>query len=136
MLGDQPDVLSDLDSLLRSQGAEIVEQSPDAEEFSDDLGRRTDVIFVEAVGYGGHRWKERIHDVRRRLPGARVVLVARGPGKALDAPAALEGADGLVHYPIQPRELVAVLTRLFPAVQFPPARSHVSGGYAGRRRFF
>jgi response regulator RpfG family c-di-GMP phosphodiesterase len=133
VLGDQPDVLSMLNSMLRSEGAQIVEQTSDPRDLSDDVEQRTDVVFIEAVGLHGSRWKDLLHDARRRLPDARIVLVTRGPGRALEGPARLEGADGLVQYPIQRSALSQVLASLFPAVAFPSDKSHVSGGYARPR---
>jgi hypothetical protein len=133
VLGDRPEVLSMLNVLLRSEGALIVEQTADPRDLPDDAGRQADVVFIEAVGFHGSRWKDLLRDARRRLPGARIVLVTRGPGRALEEPARIEGADGLVQYPIQREALTQVLTRLFPTVTFPPDKSHVSGAYAGRR---
>ncbi|MFZ0829632.1 MAG: hypothetical protein WCB18_09640 [Thermoplasmata archaeon] len=133
VLGDRPEVLSMLNAMLRSEGAQIVEQTADPRDLSDDAGSRADVVFIEAVGIHGSRWKDLLHDTRRRLPDARIVLVTRGPGRALDVPARLEGADGLVQYPIQRAALSQVLTSLFPAVTFPSDKSHVSGGYARPR---
>ena len=133
VLGDRPEVLSMLNALLRSEGAQIVEQSSDPRDLSDDAGQRADVVFIEAVGLHGSRWKDLLHDARRRLPDAPIVLVTRGPGRALEEPARLEGADGLVQYPIRREALTQVLTSLFPAVTFPPDKSHVSGGYARPR---
>jgi DNA-binding NarL/FixJ family response regulator len=133
VLGDRPDVLSMLNALLRSEGALVVEQTSDPRDLPDDAGRRADVVFIEAVGLHGSRWKDLLHDARRRLPDARIVLVTRGPGRALEGPARLEGADGLVQYPIHREALTQVLTNLFPSVIFPPDKTHVSGAYAGRR---
>jgi response regulator RpfG family c-di-GMP phosphodiesterase len=134
VLGDQPEVLSMLNALLRSEGAQIVEQTSDPRDLSDDAGRRADVVFIEAVGLHGSRWKDLLHDARRRLPDARIVLVTRGPGRALEGPARLEGADGLVKYPIQREALTRVLTSLFPSVAFLPDKTHVSGAYARPRK--
>jgi hypothetical protein len=134
VLGDRPEVLSMLNALLRSEGAQIVEQTADPRDLSDDAGRRADVAFIEAVGFHGSRWKDLLHDARRRLPEARLILVTRGPGRALEGPARLEGADGLVQYPIQREALTQVLTSLFPTVAFPPDKTYVSGAYAGPRR--
>jgi DNA-binding NarL/FixJ family response regulator len=133
VLGDQPDVLSMLHALLRTEGAQVVEQTADPRDLPDDAGRRADVVFIEAVGFHGSRWKELLHDARRRLPDARIVLVTRGPGRALEAPARLEGADGVVQYPIRPEAFSQVLITLFPSVLFPTAKSHVSGGYTRPR---
>ena len=134
VLGDRPEVLSMLNALLRTEGAEIVEQTADPRDLSDDAGQRADVVFIEAVGLHGSRWKDLLHDARRRLPDLRIVLVTRGPGRALDGPARLEGADELVQYPIQREALSRVLTTLFPAVVFPSEKSHVSGAYAPPRK--
>ncbi len=123
VLSDQPEVLSMLNALLRNEGAQIVEQTADPRDLSDDAGRRADVVFLEAVGLHGSRWKELLHDARRRLPTARIVLVTRGPGRALEAPARLDGGDGLVQYPIRPEALAKVLTTLFPAVVFRRTRA-------------
>jgi DNA-binding NarL/FixJ family response regulator len=133
VLGDRPEVLSMLNALLRSEGAQVVEQTSDPRDLPDDAGERADVVFIETVGLHGSRWKDLLHDARRRLPDARIVLVTRGPGRALEEPARLEGADGLVQYPIQREALTQVLTSLFPAVTFPPDKTHVSGAYAGPR---
>lgn len=133
VLGDRPEVLSMLNALLRAEGAQIVEQSSDPRDLSEDAGTRADVVFIEAVGLHGSRWKDLLHDARRRVPEAPIVLVTRGPGRALDGPARLEGADGLVPYPIQREALTQVLTDLFPAVTFPPDKAHVSGAYAPPR---
>jgi DNA-binding NarL/FixJ family response regulator len=133
VLGDRPEVLSMLNALLRSEGAQIVEQSADPRDLADDAGKRADVVFIEAVGFHGSRWKDLLHDARRRLPDARIVLVTRGPGRALEIPARLEGADGLVQYPIQRDALSQVLTSLFPAVTFPEGKGHLSGAYAPPR---
>jgi response regulator RpfG family c-di-GMP phosphodiesterase len=133
VLGDRPEVLSMVNALLRSEGAEIVEQTSDPRDLPDDAGKRADVVFIEAVGLHGSRWKDLLHDARQRLPDTRIVLVTRGPGRALEGPARLEGADGLVQYPIQREALTEVLMSLFPDVQFPPDKSHVSGGYARPR---
>ena len=133
VLGDRPDVLSMLNALLRSEGALIVEQTSDPRDLPEDAGRRADVVFIEAVGFHGSRWKDLLHDARRRLPDARIVLVTRGPGRALEEPARLEGADGLVQYPIHKAALSQLLSTLFPAVAFPTDKSHVSGAYAGHR---
>jgi DNA-binding NarL/FixJ family response regulator len=133
VLGDRPDVLSMLNALLRSEGAQIVEQTSDPRDLPDDVDQRTDVVFIEAVGLHGSRWKDLLHDARRRLPGARIVLVTRGPGRALEEPARSEGADGLVQYPIQREALTQVLTDLFPAASFLPDRTHVSGAYSRPR---
>ncbi len=133
VLGDQPEVLSMLNALLRSEGAQIVEQTSDPRDLPDDAGTRADVVFIEAVGFHGSRWKDLLRDARRRMPDTRIVLVTRGPGRALEGPARLEGADGLVQYPIQREALTQVLVNLFPAVEFPPDKSHVSGGYARPR---
>lgn len=129
VVGNQPDVLSALNAVLRSEGAEIVEQANDPRELPDDPGRRTDVVFLEAVGFGGSRWRDLLRDARRRLPAARIVLVTRSPGHALEGPAQVEGADGLVHYPIHRTELKGVLTGLFPLLNFSPEKGHVSGAY-------
>jgi hypothetical protein len=133
VLGDRPEVLSMLNALLRAEGAQIVEQTADPRDLSEDVGDRADVVFIEAVGLHGSRWKDLLHDTRRRLPDARLVLVTRGPGRALEGPARLEGADGLVQYPIQRAALSEVLMTLFPTVTFPSDKSHVSGGYARPR---
>jgi DNA-binding NarL/FixJ family response regulator len=130
VLGDRPDVLSMLNALLRTEGAQVVEQTSDPRDLPDDAGRRADVVFIEAVGLHGSRWKDLLHDARRRLPDTRIVLVTRGPGRALEVPARLEGADGVVQYPIQLGAFVEVLSTLFPSVEFPTSKSHVSGGYA------
>lgn len=129
VLGDRPEVLSMLNALLRTEGAQVVEQTSDPRDLPDDAEKRTDVVFIEAVGLHGSRWKDLLHDARRRLPSARIVLVIRGPGRALDVPARMEGADGVVQYPIQPEALAQVLSSLFPAVEFPVGKSHVSGAY-------
>lgn len=122
-----------LNALLRTEGAQVVEQTSDPRDLPDDAGQRADVVFIEAVGLHGTRWKELLHDARQRLPDTRIVLVTRGPGRALEGPARLEGADGLVQYPIQPELFSQVLTTLFPAVAFPSVKSHVSGAYASPR---
>lgn len=119
-----------LNALLRTEGAQVVEQTSDPRDLPDDVGQRADVVFIEAVGLHGARWKELLHDARQRLPDTRIVLVTRGPGRALEGPARLEGADGLVQYPIQPEAFSQVLSTLFPAVAFPSVKSHVSGAYA------
>ncbi|MGC2288553.1 MAG: hypothetical protein WA688_01675 [Thermoplasmata archaeon] len=133
VLGDRPEVLSMLNALLRTEGAQVVEQTSDPRDLPEDAGRRADVVFIEAVGLHGSRWKDLLHDARRRVPDARIVLITRGPGTSLEAPARLEGADGLVQYPIQPEAFSQVLSGLFPAVEFPSRKSHVSGGYAPPR---
>ena len=125
-----------LNALLRNEGAQVVEQTADPRDLPDDARERADVVFIEAVGLHGSRWKDLLHDARRRLPDARIVLVTRGPGRALDGPARLEGADGLVQYPIQREEFSRLLSSLFPAVAFPSDKSHVSGGYARPRARF
>lgn len=122
-----------LNAMLRSEGAQIVEQTSDPRDLPDDVDQRTDVVFIEAVGLHGSRWKDLLHDARRRLPEARIILVTRGPGHSLEGPARLEGADGLVQYPIQRAALSQVLSSLFPTVTFPSDKSHVSGGYARPR---
>ncbi len=119
-----------LNALLKSEGAQIVEQTSDPRDLSEEAGKGADVVFIEAVGLHGSRWKDLLHDARRRIPDARIVLVTRGPGRALEGPARLEGADGLVQYPIQREALTQVLSSLFPAVTFPPDKTHVSGAYA------
>ena len=121
-----------LNAMLRTEGAQIVEQTADPRDLSDDAGQRADVVFIEAVGIHASRWKDLLHDARRRLPDTRIVLVTRGPGRALDGPAQLEGADGLVQYPIQREVLSRVLSNLFPTVAFPSNKGHVSGAYAPR----
>jgi response regulator RpfG family c-di-GMP phosphodiesterase len=133
VLGDRPEVLSMLNAMLRTEGAQIVEQTSDPRDLSDDADRRADVVFIETVGLHASRWKDLLHDARRRLPEARIVLVTRGPGHSLEGPARLEGADGLVQYPIQREALAQVLSTLFPAITFPSSKSHVSGGYARPR---
>lgn len=133
VLGDRPEVLSMLNAFLRSEGAQVVEQTADPRDLSDDASRQADVVFIEAVGLHGSRWKDLLRDARRRLPTARIVLVTRGPGRALDTPARLEGADGVVQYPIQRDAFAQVLTSLFPSVAFPTDKSHVSGAYAPSR---
>jgi DNA-binding NarL/FixJ family response regulator len=127
------EVVSMLNSLLRTEGAQIVEQGSDPRDLSEDARRRADVVFIEAVGLHGSRWKDVLRDARRRLPDTRIVLVTRGPGRALEGPAQLEGADGLVQYPIHLDALERVLSRLFPTRAFPTAKSHVSGAYARPR---
>ncbi|MCI4353090.1 MAG: hypothetical protein L3K14_06860 [Thermoplasmata archaeon] len=134
VLGDRPEVLSMLNAFLRNEGAQVVEQTADPRDLPDDAGQRADVVFIEAVGLHGSRWKDLLHDARRRLPATRIVLVTRGPGRALEGPARLEGADGLVQYPIQREAFTRLLTSLFPAVAFPSDKSHVSGGYAKPRQ--
>jgi DNA-binding NarL/FixJ family response regulator len=135
VFGDRPEVLSMLNAMLKTEGAQIVEQMSDPRDLSDDADKRADVVFIEAVGLHGSRWKDLLHDARRRLPDARIVLVTRGPGHSLEGPALLEGADGLVQYPIQREALEQVLTSLFPAVTFPTSKTHVSGGYARPRNW-
>lgn len=133
VLGDRPEVLSMINAMLRTEGAEIIEQTADPRDVSEEAGQRADVVFIEAVGLHGSRWKDLLRDARRRLPDARIVLVTRGPGRALEGPAQLEGADGLVQYPIQREVLSRVLSNLFPTVTFPSDKRHVSGGYARPR---
>ncbi|MCI4348041.1 MAG: hypothetical protein L3J97_05420 [Thermoplasmata archaeon] len=134
VLGDRPEVLSMLNAFLRNEGAQVVEQTADPRDLPDDAGQRADVVFIETVGLHGSRWKDLLHDARRRLPDTRIVLVTRGPGHSLEGPARLEGADGLVQYPIQREAFTRLLTSLFPAVAFPSDKSHVSGAYARPRR--
>lgn len=133
VLGDTPDVLSMLNALLRGEGAQIVEQTSDPRDLPEDAGQRADVVFIEAVGLHGSRWKDLLRDARQRLPDTRIVLVTRGPGRALEGAAQAEGADGLVQYPIQREVLSQVLSKLFPAVAFPSDKGHVSGAYARPR---
>ena len=66
VLGDRPEVLSMLNAMLRSEGAQIVEQTADPRDLSEDAGDRADVVFIEAVGLHGSRWKDLLRDARRR----------------------------------------------------------------------
>ncbi len=110
----------------------MVAQASHTEELSDELGASPEVVFLEAVGLGATHWKEMLRDARRRLPRSRLVLITRGPGRALEEPARVEGADGLVQYPMRRDELARLLSGLFPAVSFPNDKTHVSGGYFGK----
>lgn len=133
VLGDRAEVLSALDAMLHAEGAQIVEQTADPRDLPEDAGPRADVVFIETVGFHGSRWKELLRDARRRLPGARFVLVAPGPETAIEEPARAEGADAVVQYPIQADALGEVLRKLFPSATFRPKPGVASGAYTSQQ---
>ncbi len=113
----------------------MIAQASHAQDVSEELGATPDVLFLEAVGWGAAPSKEMLRIAHRRLPRSRLVLVTRGPGKALEEPARFEGVDGLVRYPTRRDELAQLLAELFPVVAFPIETPHVGGAYSEKHPF-